>query len=186
MISVPFCKAMLEISVLRGWNVLHSSSENVLIKSPISFLLNIVFLKIGGKLAKFSATISGTSMLHRTLPKNFPPFYFFYWLLSYRWMSVRKVLSDMFFDNIICLVPSAPSTFPHFNDSETFSLYKASFQFIKLSFYYHVEYPLLRARAEVLDWDKSGKRSSLFWTQYCKKSKTVTLKQSNFFCMPDV
>ena len=61
---VPFLRWKLDMSNLLGCDIIPSVYAYSFIKSPISFLLTTLFLKIGGKLAKYAFKCSGSLRSH--------------------------------------------------------------------------------------------------------------------------
>ena len=90
---VPIFDWKLHMNLLLGCKIIPSFSAYCFIKSPISFLLTTVFLKVGGNLAKYAFNCSRTSRSHWTAFD----FYFRAWAVL-RWEVVEggKLLEDDF------------------------------------------------------------------------------------------
>ena len=101
-------------------------------------------------------------------------FYFFQWLLSCNWTSVRNVFSDMFLDNIACLVQSPLFTLSHINDSEAFFSYTNSSQFIEI-FLFNTTMSFLFSdrRSNLLTGTKVVKANQCFKQSFAMRKKRI-------------
>ena len=99
-------------------------------------------------------------------------------MLSWNWMSVREVSSEMFFQQSVVQSPSL--TLPHFIGSQAFISYIDPSHFIELSLPFPKSKIHFRETVELLDLDKIDKTARGFRSVVAMRTKPSTLKQSFF------